>query len=98
IPTSTLRLHDALPILPAGAAQCRGQIHPNVLKCEVARNERPRATDAKTAAGEPCKCAEGCRARLHDVMRAPSRLPSPSVARSVRSEEHTSELQSPDHL
>src|SRR5207244_5015366 len=88
--THPLSLPDALPICadrpairPAGLAR----LNPNGRLRLVAGRAHPRADHA---AGRP----------EHRTSQDPPAMPShrPPAAPPVRSEEHTSELQSPDHL
>src|SRR5438552_10087558 len=81
-PLSTLSLHDALPI--SRAVQPRA-VH----------GARHAADGEALQPGEPARHLEAVRARLlGDLERAAVR----HVGYAARSEEHTSELQSPDHL
>src|SRR5258708_17524525 len=82
----TLSLHDALPILKT--VVCRS----GERKCKFCHKAPPRLE------GIPAKCSRPDRLNA-DVLLINSAIVTPlSAVSKTRSEEHTSELQSPDHL
>src|SRR5207244_6273061 len=95
---SLLSLHDALPILSSGTAST-----PAFMRLMESQNQRFAATFFYTSEvffkPSPHSAAARC---VADFSSRSPRADSSSVPRSVpqrhpRSEEHTSELQSPDH-
>src|SRR5207244_11080342 len=81
---STLSLHDALPIFPA---RTRGAIEGGYRHAYHQGVHHPTGRPARNA----WQALPGPRRRGHQYSRV-------STVPSRRSEEHTSELQSPDHL
>src|SRR5207244_9210412 len=90
--TSPLSLHDALPIFPSGGKP--------TTTCKDAHSRlgrhtplSPRRSCASHLAARPLRASLPAKLRKQD----PRRIRFPSMTLE-RSEEHTSELQSPDHL
>src|SRR5207244_5353730 len=94
----TLSLHDALPIL--GTDDARARVAVNQL---IAKDLGKQVSFVnQNAGGRPCpgeqKVRHHPRIVLMPVAAGNVLLPIRPLLRPARSEEHTSELQSPDHL
>src|SRR5947208_13529462 len=96
----------ALPHPPADALALRGTEHLRLLQLDAGPAERTRgrhrvdgpAVDDHVDLGEPAGIGQdGCYERPEGYSVPILTLPCP-LGPAVRSEEHTSELQSPDHL
>src|SRR5207244_10074096 len=95
--TTTLSLHDALPISYAALAQCLARVHeviivhPDEVLALRAVSDGIGITVIHCFVGFPKRRLEA--AEILQVMKQ-----RPDYLVGIRSEEHTSELQSPDHL
>src|SRR5207244_8494688 len=87
-PSHPLSLHDALPI--SGSSASRSTVSTAPARAATARACRPRS--------RRCATTPPTRAAISWIHCSPARTPERPRERSCRSEEHTSELQSPDHL
>src|SRR5207244_7856016 len=84
--TPTLSLHDALPISAAGRSRLR-------------RGRRGARVAAASARGQTeCRDRHQCSDLFHDLRLTAAESGLQVDVGPRRSEEHTSELQSPDHL
>src|SRR5207253_3902696 len=90
--TYPLSLHDALPICRRSAALLRTQQRSRVA-AETHGRRRPPERDRRRRRQRPIDSG-----RMRDGGGGEFRVPAGGTERAVRSEEHTSELQSRGHL